>query len=232
MDGNIKISDKEIAEFIKQNIQKNEEEAARKRAERQQEKVNELLDKSGIGYRFRHRTFETFQVNEYNKHTLIEARKFVENFNIHSQGLLFTGPVGVGKTHIAAAIANELVKNLYTVAFGNVTDIISLIKKTYNNDSIMTENDVIEMLTHVDLLIIDDLGKENPTQNTSMILYQIINRLYEDQKPVVITTNYRGKELAKQLGERGDAIVSRLTEMCDPVIMDGPDWRLKNARNS
>ena len=83
------------------------------------------------------------------------------------------------------------------------------------------------MTDKVDLFIIDDLGKENTKDYTSAMLYQLINRVYENEKPIVITTNFNSIELARKLGERGQAIVSRITEMCEPVIFKGEDWRMK-----
>jgi DNA replication protein DnaC len=134
--------------------------------------------------------------------------------------------VATGKTHLAAAIANELIDSLYTVIFGNVTDIITLIKSSYGKTE-LDESEIINTITDIDLLIIDDLGKEYATENTRMLLYQIINRLYENEKPVIITTNLNSDALAAKYGDRGAAIVSRITEMCDPVTLDGNDWRIR-----
>src|SRR5699024_9314399 len=98
----------------------------------------------------------------------------------------------------------------------------------YSKDAEMTEGEAIELMTEkVDLLVIDDLGKENETENTLSVLYQIINKLYENEKLVVITTNFNSSDLARKLGERGPAMVSRITGMCEPVVLSGEDWRLK-----
>ena len=114
--------------------------------------------------------------------------KFTIKFQV-GKGLLFTGPVGTGKTHLAAAIANQLIDQLYSVAFGNVTDIITLIKSTYSKDSQLTEAELIRAFTDdTDIFIIDDLGKEHSSPNTSTVLYQIINRLWS--KPIIVTTNF------------------------------------------
>jgi DNA replication protein DnaC len=84
--------------------------------------------------------------------------------------------------------------------------------------------EIIQYLTSVDLLIIDDLGKEHTSENVRTLLYQIINALYEDEKLVVITTNLSGRELSEKIGP---ATVSRITEMTEPIIMQGHDWRLR-----
>jgi len=213
-----------IDEFLRQSIQRNAEEAKKLMAEKKQQRVAEIMQNSGLKSRFKKRTFATFVVTTENTLAYQKALEFAENFEKQGKGLLFTGNIGTGKTHLAAAIANHLMQNLYTVIFGNITDIISRIYDTYDKSSDVSTMEIIQYLTSVDLLIIDDLGKEHTSENVRTLLYQIINALYEDEKLVVITTNLSGKELSEKIGP---ATVSRITEMTEPVIMQGHDWRLK-----
>lgn len=213
-----------IDEFLRQSIQHNAEEAKRLMAEKKQQRVAEIMQNSGMKSRFKKRTFATFVVTTENTLAYQKALEFAENFEKQGKGLLFTSNIGTGKTHLAAAIANHLMQNLYTVIFGNITDIISRIYDTYDKSSDVSTMEIIQYLTSVDLLIIDDLGKEHTSENVRTLLYQIINALYEDEKLVVITTNLSGKELSEKIGP---ATVSRITEMTEPVIMQGHDWRLK-----
>lgn len=209
-------------------ITKNEQEAQEILKQQHSNKINKILEKSGIGKKFQKRLFKNFEITEHNKEAFNSAFKFANMFPDVDKGLLFTGSIGVGKTHLAAAISNFLIEKLYTVIFGNITDIISLVKSTYRKDSNISEIDIINTITKdVDLLILDDLGKEHSTENTNTVLYQIINRLYENEKPIIITTNYSGNMLSEKLGEKGQAIISRITELCDPVPCIGEDWRLK-----
>jgi|Wag4MinimDraft_11_1082651.scaffolds.fasta_scaffold05340_4 DNA replication protein DnaC len=227
--------DNEIMVFLQASIERNEREAKEALMRKKQEKILQLLEKSGLGERFMKRTFDTFDKNNLTPelaYAYDKANEFVKKFPDVDKGLLFTGPVGTGKTHLAAAIANELINKLYSVVFGNVTDIVTLIKSTYKADSELSEAEIIKMFTQdTDLLIIDDLGKENISEYTSTILYQIINRLYENEKPVIVTTNFNSAALRRKFGEKGDAIVSRLAEMCEFIKIVGSDWRLKNARS-
>lgn len=217
-----------IDKFIRESIQKNEQEARELLMKENQRRMEELFKKSGVGKKFQTRTFENTMTNKDNVNAIEKSLKFTKEFPKIQKGLLFSGPVGTGKTHLAASIANELIKNLYTVAFGNITDIIMLIKSTYGKESELTELEIIKTLTDdVDLLIIDDLGKEYATENTITILYHIINKLSENYKPVIITTNLTSEELIKKYKDKGKAIVSRIAEMTEPVILTGDDWRLK-----
>lgn len=213
-------------EFLRKSMEQNEQEVREFILKERQEKVSDLSNRSGIPIRFKKTTFESYNPKD-NYTALNKIKEFTESFP-GDKGLLLTGPVGTGKTHLAVAIANKLIGELYSVYFGNVVDIMSFIKSTYNSKSQTTEDEAIGLMTEkVDLFIIDDLGKENSTEYTLSMLYQLINRVYENKKNIVITTNYNSYHLARKLGERGSAMVSRITEMCDPVVFKGEDWRLK-----
>ena len=216
----------DLRQFLRESMERNEEEVKQLMLKERQRKINEIRKiveyQKDLG-----KTFENYEKGD-NFIAYKKAEEFAENFPDVDKGLLLVGPVGTGKTHLAAAISNKLISRLYSVYFGNTTDIMSFIKSTYSKDAEVTEVEAVKLMTEkVDLLVIDDLGKENETTNTIAVLYQIINRLYENEKPVIITTNYNSIDLAKKLGERGQEIVSRITGMCEPVILAGEDWRLK-----
>lgn len=217
----------DLKQFLRESMKKNKAEAEQLMLKERQKKINEMIENSGLPRRFRSKTFKNYERGE-NLIAYKKARSFAENFPEVKKGLLLVGPVGTGKTHLAAAISNQLISKLYSIYFGNTTSIMSFIKSTYSKDAEMTESEAIELMTEkVDLLVIDDLGKENETENTLSVLYQIINKLYENEKLVVITTNFNSSDLARKLGERGPAMVSRITGMCEPVVLSGEDWRLK-----
>ena len=221
----------DLRQFLRESMERNEEEVKQLMLKERQRKINEITDeinnKSGIPKRFKKKTFDNF-ISYDNPEAYMKARDFAEGFPNINKGLLLVGPVGTGKTHLAAAISNKLISKLYSVYFGNTTDIMGFIKSTYSNKSELTEMEAVNLMTEkVDLLVIDDLGKENSTENTLTVMYQLINKLYENEKPVIITTNYNSIDLATKLGERGQAMVSRITGMCEPVVLTGEDWRLK-----
>lgn len=179
-----------------------------------------LLEESNLGRRFKERTFENFESKTLERayKTAFEyAKRFEKN---KGESLLFMGTPGTGKTHLAAAITNYVIREFgIPVKFGTFTDILESIKKTFRSAS---DEEVIENLVSVPLLVIDDLGKERKSEWSNSILYTVINRRYEDYLPVIITTNETMETLKKNVGE---ATLSRLIEMCDGVKMVGMDYR-------
>lgn len=146
------------------------------------------------------------------------TKNFVENFlnNPNTDGLLFTGQVGSGKTFLACCIANWLLANGKLVLFVVVPELLDQIRSTYDTgrgpDDI-TESDLVDTAKQVPLLILDDLGAHNYTDWSRNKIYSIINYRLNHRLPVIVTTNIIPEELEKYLGER---TTSRLLEMCKP----------------
>ncbi|NLY46681.1 MAG: ATP-binding protein [Tissierella sp.] len=219
----------DIKEFLRNSIDKNEIEAREYLQKERFNKINQLSKSNGLPLLFKSKTLDNYDESR-NTPAYNAAKDFVDKFP-NTNGLLLSGNVGVGKTHLAAAIVNELNNKLYSTYFGNIVDIISTLKSTYSRNSSLTEIEAIDIMTSkVDLLIIDDLGKENTTEHNLSLLYRIINRLYENEKPIIITTNCNSKDLIYRLDEWGPAILSRITSMCTPIILSGEDWRIKYGR--
>ena len=185
--------------------------------------AEQLLERSNLGRRFKTRTFETFDKTK-NEEAYKKTFEYADSFDANDgNGLLLIGTCGTGKTHLAAAITNHIISEFgIPVKFGTFIDLLSDVKSTFDNDSNEKENDIIDKFVKIDLLVIDDIGKEKNTEWSNSILYRVINRRYENYKPVIITSNLTIAELEKEIGE---ATVSRIIEMCDGVKMNGKDAR-------
>ena len=222
--------------------QKHDDEAERKRKEqselaervRQKARVDKLLSESGIKKRFQQRTFDSFICDtQGRKQAYKTAREYAENFAEalkKGEGLYIEGSYGTGKTHLAAAIAIYLTEREYSVVMKTSFDLFEEIKRTFD-DTERTEAEVTTAYKDCDLLIIDDLGKEQCTDWSMSVLYSIVNDRYEAMKPMIITTNFNGKDLIKAMTPKGygsqkiGAIISRLREVSKPVTMAWKDFR-------
>lgn len=197
--------------------------------------LQKLLDYSNLGERFFENNFESYQVNNNNIKAFETAKKFISNFeiaNTRGTGIIFYGPYGVGKTHLACSIANELIKMQKSVIFRSTIKLFGIIKKSYNNEIEENESKIISEFINCDVLIIDDLGKEKPSEWILEKLYYIINERYEHNKPIIITTNFSDNQLIDifTVGKNKssiEAIISRLNEICLTVRIFDNDYRYK-----
>lgn len=195
------------------------------RLEQGRKHARQILRDSGIGKRFLETCFESFE-QEYMPHAYETALQFAEGFDKNQgRGLIFTGDVGTGKTHLAAAIASHIVeKYSVTVEFVSYVDLLADIRAAFS-DKVKDVAKIEEKLCEAPVLIIDDLGKEKQSEFTNELLFRVVNRRYKDNLPLIVTTNYRLPELAKRLDY---AVFSRIVELCKAVDMCGRDYRLKD----
>jgi DNA replication protein DnaC len=200
-------------------------------AERErQNRQNRLLDFSRMNPRVRGYNFLNYKVTDTNRKAFMKAKEYAKDIvNGKNNSLFITGNVGAGKTHLAASIANYLIENNQRVIFGTLINLLGEIKDSYKSNS-ETEGIIIDKYSRVPLLIIDDLGKEKPSEWVLEKLFTIINNRYERNLPVVITTNYNREQLTERLADGtnyiiAESIISRLYEMCSGISINGKDKR-------
>lgn len=202
-------------------------ESERKQAEADMDRfrnIKRLFEE--IPHHFRERTFEAFKTNPQNRAAYDLARAYPAAEC--KQSILLMGTPGTGKTHLAAAVAIEQVSQLKSVIFGTVPTILGRIKSTFSGDG-ATEAEVKNAIMGCSLLVLDDLGKEKPSEWVEETLYEIINARYVRQLPVIITTNVGLKAVEARYPWNGEAIVSRLFEMCVGVRVGGDDYRRRKC---
>lgn len=212
------------------------EEAARLRA-----KVRWIIGRSGMGARYLHRTFDNFQRTEHNRNALSVARRYAENFDSlmpnpsgpepGRNGLFIAGPQGTGKTHLAAAISNYLIARGTPVICMTMIDLLARIKSTFSSGDV-DEGSVLNGYKTVPLLVIDDMGKELPTEWAISTIYNIVNGRYEAELPTIVTTNYDTGSLVYRMTPKdtrddtaAKATIDRLKEMCKGIELTGESWR-------
>lgn len=235
-----------VAAYEKEKAEREAQERAEREAEadrRMRQRVAQIIGDSGMHTRFLRRTFDTFQVTMENQRAARVCKMYADNFKEKQpsddndpgrNGLFITGPVGTGKTHLAAAIANQLMGGGIGVICMTMIDLLDRIKETYAQRSQWeaSEGDVLNTYKEVPLLIIDDMGKEPPTEWAVSKIYAIINARYEAYLPTIVTTNYTDSELVRRLTPKdtgdsttADATIDRLREMCSAIVTTGDSWR-------
>ena len=184
-----------------------------------------------------------------------EVRGYVRNLSARleeGRGMWLVGDVGTGKTTLAMIVSAAALNAGHTVAIYSLPRLLNLIR-----DEIGSENsllDLLDRLSGVDLLHIDDLGAQHTTPWRLEQIYSIVDARYQAGKPIIATTNLMPEALAEQMGRQilktvtedgvgqkteetrevpndasevvGQRIVSRLIEMCgDPHPLFGEDKR-------
>jgi DNA replication protein DnaC len=135
--------------------------------------------------------------------------------------LLLTGPVGVGKTHLAVAVGKHFKEtNNLEVIFAVVPDLLDHLRSAFNPSAEIQYDDRFNRIKSVPMLILDDLGTENATPWAREKLFQIINHRYTERFPTIITTNVDLAKIDDRIASR--IMDSRLTEW---VQIDAADFR-------
>lgn len=199
-----------------------------------------LLEKANIPRRYKDCTLKNFEIhNDSHRDALKISKKFISNYPVQEIGLLFIGPCGVGKTHLAIGILQELIqKKKVPCYFYDFRELIRDIQNTYTPESSLTESDVLEPVFHKDILVLDELGAKRTTAWVEDTVFYIINNRYNNKRLTLFTSNYLDSEEeedgrqpfykkgAETLVDRiGVRLRSRLYEMCKIVDMEGEDYR-------
>jgi len=219
-------------------------------AEREQRRINAAR----IPARYHECTLDTFEIyhgaDRSLSEALLTARRFVDEFpaGTAGKGLLFTGSMGVGKTHLAVGVLQRLVRERGVKGlFCDYRELLKSIQNSYNPEVRTTELELLKPVFAAEVLVLDDLGAQKPNEWVWDTVALILNTRYNDRQTTIITTNYPDQTAAsgaqsdleraareQTLGDRiGDRMLSRLAEMCIRVKMTGKDCRqtgIKRAR--
>src|SRR5271157_1913834 len=219
------------------------------------EREERRLAAAEIPERYRQYTLDGFQpafrgADASLSRALLTARKFVEAYPVDTagKGLLFTGSIGVGKTHLAVGVLRRLVVERGVQGlFCDYRELLKSIQNSYNPQVQTTELELLQPVFAAEVLVLDDLGAQKPNEWVWDTVALILNTRYNDKQTTIITTNYPNLPAGKgakndaeraareqTLGDRiGDRMRSRLAEMCIRIEMDGQDCRqseIKRAR--
>ncbi|HYI13351.1 MAG TPA: ATP-binding protein [Thermoanaerobaculia bacterium] len=196
------------------------------------------LASASIPKRYEHCTLDTFR----EKSTVLKvAKKRLQEFvdlwpNIpEGKGLLLMGGCGVGKTHLAVAALIEIIRSGKNgrLLFSNFQDLIQEIQASFDNDNATTKSEILRPVLEADLLVLDELGSQKPTQFVQDILYYVINTRYNEERSTIFTTNYydRSADAKEETLEQriGTRLRSRLAEMADRIEFVGATDHRRNT---
>lgn len=193
-------------------------------------------EESGVSERFEGLTVEncapisTAQVELYKR-----LKKYVELFKDgrmyrkDPNGIYLFGQVGTGKTHMISALVNSLIPMGYGALKTTPIELMRAIR--YADAEYAPTNRILERAKTIDFLVIDDLGKDKPTEYSTKTLYEIINYRSENLLPIIITSNYAVKDLPKKITPEGAdltlgiSIADRIFQGCSVMELGGMTLR-------
>ncbi|MDR0128655.1 ATP-binding protein [Priestia megaterium] len=205
----------------------------KKRFEEEAEKVqrkkdiNKLFSIHNLGERFKESSIDSFMPRPGAENVYKFAKIYVNEFDSWGEeSLILWGVPGNGKSHLAAAIANELDSKGKIVVFISMPELLEKIRSTFNKESHETEDKIMKALQDCDLLIIDDIGAEKVTEWVEDIIFRIVDGRYRKKQPILATSNLRPDLLADKIGERS---YDRLTEMSQSIENKSTSYRKEKA---
>lgn len=213
-------------------------------------RAERLLEQARIPERYKHCELSNFEHEGVFKALAPawrDASRFVSEYPLEQKGLLLIGPIGVGKTHLAAGIIRDLILNKgIPCLFYDYRELLKQIQNSYNASVQTTEMEVLQPVFDTEVLVLDELGATKPTEWVWDTVSHILNTRYNDERTTIITTNYRDQHPGGEpertgsysaaaranreetLGDRiGERMRSRLHEMCRIIKMQGEDYRMK-----
>ncbi|MGC1783511.1 MAG: ATP-binding protein [Acidobacteriaceae bacterium] len=227
---------------------------------RVERKFDLRLKRARIPERYTHCSLENFDIlrdaDPSLGMALLATRRFADGYPLETggRGLLFTGSIGAGKTHLAVGLLRELIEQRgATGIFCDYRDLLKQIQNSYNPQVATTELEILRPVFEAEILVLDELGAVKPTDWVWDTVAHILNTRYNDKRTTIITTNYSNQasilagtkpydshrtqsQMASReetLGDRiGDRMHSRLQEMCITVSMLGKDFRQTVRRAS
>ncbi len=162
------------------------------------------------------------------------ATKLALEYPAVDRGLLISGTVGVGKTHLAVSILKGLTERGFPCLFYEFGSLLKEIQDSYNPSTQASELSILAPILETEVLVLDEIGASKPTEWVRDTLSHIINSRYNEQRLTIFTTNYldeRRNDREETLEDRiGVRLRSRLFEMCQTVLITGDDHRRKSGK--
>ncbi len=151
---------------------------------------------------------------------LAYCKEFSQHFSPDNRSILMIGDAGLGKTHLALAVANEVISNGNLVVYVSAGNIFAELESRRREG----DGHLLKLLYEADLLILDDLGSEMVNPSTLNFLYNILNVRLNTKRCSIYTTNITTQDML--VARYTEKIASRLLGSCDQLHFAGEDIRL------
>ncbi len=196
--------------------------------------IDGILDAARVPKRYRDCEFDNFDAWGEHAFALANAKalavRYAEEYPLSDRGLMFMGPPGVGKTHLAVATLRRLLTvKAVPCLFCDVQDLLRQLQATFDQKSGLTQLELLQPVLTTEVVLLDDLGGRQFSPWLEETLAHIVTTRYNDRKATLVTTNYldeapdrRTPTLEDRIGIR---VRSRLHEMCHLVLVRATDFR-------
>jgi len=144
------------------------------------------------------------------------------------ENILFFGPPGIGKTHLAIGFGYSAIQEGYSVCFERVTNLINLLKTSeIHRKSKFRINRILKS----DLVIIDEIGYTPIERKEANLFFNLISELYE-KSSIIITSNKEFNSWAEMMGDKimTVAMLDRLLHHAKLFNLNGESYRLKKRK--
>lgn len=190
--------------------------------EKRQQEIRDYLQRANISPRFTEKSLGNFKIENKNQEQVINGvYQFLAQFE-SSTGMIFMGKPGTGKSHLATAIAKEVIcKKGKSAMMTTAMKMLRQIKSSWKDESI-SEETALRKFIQPDVLIIDEIGVQFGSDTERLYLTEIINDRYEWMKQTIVLTNLTMEELNVVLGER---ILDRFREGGQVLVFDWKSYR-------
>jgi DNA replication protein DnaC len=220
------------------------------------ERVGNLLANAGIPPLYRNASFDNFNTTPDNpvsnrilQHALTQAASFAREYpyGTKRQGLLLIGDPGTGKTHLAVAVIKRLIQRGFGCVFFDYQNLLERMRAGYDPAAGASQREAYRTALDCEVLLLDDLGAHRVTDWVEDTVTSLITYRYNNNKPIIATTNLRDTEagdaplpsgvsgdvgakynLTERIGQRAR---SRLFEMCKAISTRGvEDYRVRKGK--
>ena len=190
-----------------------------KDAAARQARIESKFAQSGIPPAFSERTLENFIADTDEKREALDAcMRFVSDFDRATRrgtSMIFLGNLGTGKTHLAVAIAQVMLKRGHTVMYEVAAEMVTRLRNSMRNDAKVSGSDLLDMYGTIDLLVLDEFGIQASSDDVKAHLTTVLDKRYRNGKPTILISNFDAKDFVEYVGDR---VADRLREIAIAVM--------------